>query len=454
MVRYDAAVIGAGADGLAAAAQLARAGLKTIVLERAGRVGGRLSTLEFHPGFRASPFADTVAPIPPAIFWSLDLARHGAVLFVDNEQGLATALRNEILARALAAGNAAPRKSWFSRAEPVSPWPGTEWAERSLVDILGSSDPDAMAIVLAGRACDPFLAGSALQALAPSGGSGIAMGGMATLAAALERAARAAGAEIACGLEVTDIRRAGGRVCALGLADGSEIETAAAISTLDLKRTFLMLFKWNELPKETVAQVSRWRMGGGTARVLFALDGAPADAARDPICVAPSPQAFADAHGAWRSGTLADDVPVALRVVSARDPGLAPDGKAVVTATLGAVPFRLFDGGWSHEKRDRLCDIALRAADVALPGLRARVVAARVIAPEDFAEELGLTEGDLWGGELAPDQMLDLRPGPRTAIQGLYLAGPSAAAAPFGTCAAGVTAARALLADTRARPRP
>ncbi len=451
MVRYDAAVIGAGADGLAAAAQLARAGLKTIVLERAGRVGGRLSTLEFHPGFRASPFADTVAPIPPAIFWSLDLVRHGALLLGDGGTPPTTALRSEILARALAAGDAAPRKSWFSRAEPASSWPGAEWAERSLVDVLESSDPDAMAIALAGRACDPFLAGSALHALAPSGGSGIAMGGMATLAAALERAACAAGAEISCGLEVTDVRRAGGRVSALCLADGSEIETAATISTLDLKRTFLTLFKWNELPKEIVTQVGHWRMGGGTARVLFALDGTLADAPRDPICVSPSPQAFADAHGAWRAGTLADDLPVVLRVTSASDPGLAPQGKAVATATLGAVPFRLFDGGWSREKRDRLCDIALRAADVALPGLRARVTAAHVIAPEDFAEELGLTEGDLWGGEIAPDQMLDLRPGPRTAIPGFYLAGPSAAAAPYGTGAAGFAAARALLADAGPR---
>src|SRR6185312_17268930 len=70
----------AGPDGLAAAARLGRAGLKTIVIERATTVGGRCTTREFHPGFRASPFADEVAAIPAGIFWSLDLARRGALL--------------------------------------------------------------------------------------------------------------------------------------------------------------------------------------------------------------------------------------------------------------------------------------------------------------------------------------------------------------------------------------
>jgi phytoene dehydrogenase-like protein len=84
-----------------------------------------------------------------------------------------------------------------------------------------------------------------------------------------------------------------------------------------------------------------------------------------------------------------------------------------------------------------------RLASLALP----RIAAASVIVPPDIEEALGLSGGDLDGGTLAPDQMLGFRPGPRTQVPGLYLAGPSSVAGPLGLCAAGVAAAVALLAD-------
>jgi phytoene dehydrogenase-like protein len=137
-------------------------------------------------------------------------------------------------------------------------------------------------------------------------------------------------------------------------------------------------------------------------------------------------------------------------MVSATDPSLAPIGSATMTVTLGAIPFRLFDGAWTHEKRDTLRARALAAAESVLPGVSASVLAAEVVAPPDIESTLGATDGDLWGGEIASDQMLDFRPGPRNEMTGLYLGGPSSAAGPLGTCAAGMAAARALLADLKA----
>ena len=486
-MRYDAAIIGTGADGLAAAIMLARKGLKTVVIERDDRPGGLLSTLEFHPGYRASPYADEIAAVPPRVHWALDLTRRGAIFLPTisslaiwpNRQQVLTlsghsrvislidkfaAMRAKVVAHAeQQTGRSQGGMFSSARGHPVEPWPGEALSTVSLHSLLASAldDVDATAhvaaLALVGRSADPFLLGSAFHALTPgSGCSGILMGGPSRLADALVSAAEEAGVEIRCGLDASDIKLDNGRVAGVGLVDGSEHETKAVISTLDLKRTFLSLFPWQALPRHLIARVGAFRMSGATARVLFALKRPPAFATpellRGCIHIAPDFSRFAEANLAWRSGSIAAELPVTLRVVSAADPGLAPRGAAVMTATLGAVPFRLFDGSWTKEKRDILRDRAVAAAELVFPGMTNQVVATEVITPGDMDEALGATEGDLWGGEIAADQMLDLRPwidpaAPRTPIRGLYLAGPSSPLGPVATCAAGVVAAEAVMAD-------
>jgi phytoene dehydrogenase-like protein len=149
---------------------------------------------------------------------------------------------------------------------------------------------------------------------------------------------------------------------------------------------------------------------------------------------------------------LAEHLPSTLRVVSRCDPSLAPPSSAVLTVTLGAVPFRLFDSAWTLEKRFILRARALAAAEIAFPGIGERVLASDVVTPRDIDEALGATDGDLLGGELAGDQMLDadLWPdhrAPRTPITGFYLAGSYLAAGALATCAAGAAAARAVIVD-------
>jgi phytoene dehydrogenase-like protein len=185
---------------------------------------------------------------------------------------------------------------------------------------------------------------------------------------------------------------------------------------------------------------------------------ASAELLRGAIHVMPDFARMVEAHAAWRSGVLAEHLPLGLRFDAAVDPGLAPAGAAVMTVTVGCVPHTLFDGAWSHDKRDRLSATILAAIEPVFPGLTASVVGLELIAPPDIEEALGATAGDLWGGEIAPDQMFGFRPGlgqesPYTPVEGLYLAGPSSVAAPFGACVAGAVAAQAVIADLRAGRR-
>ena len=487
-MRYDAIIIGAGAEGLAAATLLAQAGLRVLVVERSERAGGRCVTREFHPGFRASPFADEMAPIPAELYWSLDLARRGAVfaplryslaLWPDRHHLLALheaaetsagrflaqaqALRAAVLGRAAHETVKAKRRTIFDPGSADgTPWPGDEWATLSLHEAIDAriASPDALAhiaaLALCGRAADPYLPGSALHLLLAGATGGRLAGGLALLADALVATARAAGVEFSFGLEATDIHRRGCRIVGIDLADGSRIATRSVISTLDLKRTFLTFFPWNALPKAVVRRVSNFRMAGATARVLFALDRLPhlpvPQAAGADLHVSPDLDRMADAWQAWRAGIVVEHLPVTLRIVSDGDPTLAPPGAAVVTATLGAVPFRLFDGGWTYEKREFLRQRAIAAAEQVLPGFAAHVIASEVVAPPDIEDTLGATDGDLLGGEIAGDQMLSagLWPEhalPRTPIAGLYLAGSHLSVGAIATCAAGASAARALIVD-------
>jgi phytoene dehydrogenase-like protein len=488
-LRYDAAIIGAGAEGLAAATLLGQAGLRTLVIERSERIGGRSTTREFHPGFRASPFADELAPIPADLYWAFDLARRGAVfapprfslalwpgrhhlLALRETAGSSAArllaqmatLRAAVLAQAMREAASVERRTIFGRTVArAEAWLAENWITQSLGGAIGAAigEPDAgahvAALALDGRSADPSLPGSALHLLLAGATGGRLAGGLGGLADALLAAARDAGVEFVLGLEATDIYRRRGRVVGVGLADGSRIATHNVISTLDLKRTFLTFFSWNALPKPVVRRVRTFRMAGGAARVLFALDRPlqiPVPACAE-LHVAPCLDRMTEAYQSWRAGVVAEHLPVTLRFVSDGDPGLAPPGAAVVTATLGAVPFRLFDGGWTHEKRALLRERAIAAAESVLPGFAARVVAAEIVAPPDIEDALGATDGDLLGGEIAADQMpIDgLWPdhtAPRTPIAGLYLAGSHLSVGAIATCAAGASAARALIAD-RAR---
>jgi phytoene dehydrogenase-like protein len=503
MERYDAAVIGAGPDGLIAAHRLASGGLKVIVLEGSESAGGLAVTKEFHPGFRASLYADELAAVPARLFRELDLPRRGAVLLpqpaiaaVSDDRftllysdpgrmirGAASsgpalaALRRDLdsartaLSQRLFQLAGEERRSFLKPLARRPVWPGEEWGARPLADTLAERIPDPAlghllaAHFLSGTSASPFLTGSGLHALRGFDRSGSPRGGLGALTAALLKAALAAGVTFRYRADIAALHFAGGRKAGVVLAGGEEVLCRTVVSTRDVKRTFLGLVPWSDMPEDITRRVVQFRMGTSRARVLVALDALPEiafaserpEAALGPIHVSASIEALSAAHTAARAGLMSEAPPATIRFPSLQDPMLAPIGKAVMTVTLSAIPARLVDGEWDAGKREAILKCALAAAARVVPGIDARVLAVDIVTPRDLETALAASEGDLDGGELAPDQALGFRPFPewregRTPLRGLYLGGPSAAAAPFLLGAGGAQAAERLLADiSRAR---
>jgi phytoene dehydrogenase-like protein len=285
---------------------------------------------------------------------------------------------------------------------------------------------------------------------------------MGRLGEALADAAMEAGAEIVCGSAVGEIRSSRGRARGVVLTDGTVMSARAVISTLDIKQTFLALCKGEALPRTIAAGAQAFRTAGGLARILLALSrppqlaNAPREVLRGSIFVAPQPNAIRKAHAAWRAQLIPDTPPIAVRIVSATDPSLAPLSAATMTVTVGCIPHQPLDGEWCFWKRDQLRTNVLMHLERVFPGITQTVMGWEVLAPPDIEEQLGASNGDLAGGEIAADQMFGLRPGfdetaPRTFLRGLYLAGKSVPAGPLATGAAGAIAAHAVLSDLRRR---
>jgi phytoene dehydrogenase-like protein len=407
--------------------------MKVVVLERDARPGGRLATLEFHPGHFASPYVDAVPGVPPAIARAFGLALRAAHPLPDSLR----AMRDAALARAFADAMESPTGGTLARwlAPAPEPWPGQDLAVQDL-----SAWPQSRNAVLAGRALDPELAGTAL-ALFSLPLCEAASGGLGALGEGFTCAAEAAGAELWLGREASEVVIAEARAAGVALADGRRVMAKAVISTLDLRRSLFSLFPKAGLPGHMLEEARNWRMAGATARLLLAL--------RRPLRREKPLRLEGDyeALAAFRHGAIPAKPPLLLDPVSSRDAGLAPEGAATATVTLSAIPYRLFDGGWTREKRTALAAHALVRIEKALPGTLATLRAVKILTPADMESALGVTAGDLDGGALAPDQMLALRPGPRTALAGFYLGGRSAQAGPLGTGAAGFAAAAALMAD-------
>jgi phytoene dehydrogenase-like protein len=335
----DVIVIGGGHNGLVAAAYLARAGLKPLVLERSDEVGGGARTGEIAPGFRSPTLAHAIGPLRASIVEDLQLARHGFALLTPDPCVFAPAPDGRALVIHRDERRTAEAIARFS-ARDAARWPGFAATLGALAgclrSILESTPPsvnrpegrDLWSWLMAGRRfralgrangfrllrympmavadlagewfetdllratvaargvfgtrLGPRSAGTGANLLlaaawdpAPAGSGMSALGGPGGLARTLADAARAAGAWIRVETEVARILVRDGAVAGVALTTGEEIFARAVVSNADPKRTLLGLVDPDALTPEFADDIRHYRCEGATAKLNLALDALP-----------------------------------------------------------------------------------------------------------------------------------------------------------------------------------
>ncbi len=523
---YDAIVIGAGHNGLTAAAYLARAGQTVLVLERRNVLGGSLVTEEIAPGFKVDTCVHR-GQLAAEVVRDLALGRHGleplpgvASLFSPQPDGRGLWLSADPVATrdSLERFSAADAGRWAAfvtlmkriagvlrevdaLAMPPLPdipaaelpalgrlalhWRGLGKADMmevlrvlpmSAAELLNEwFEADALKGVLGalgvqGLLQGPLSAGTAFLMLhqwvnhdGPF--KATARGGVGQITAALASAARAAGAQVRTGAEVAHILVRDGRALGVALTGGEEVRARYVVSAADPKRTLLGLVDPAELDPTFAHAVEHVKMRGAWAKVNLALAGLPtfsalsADGAaglaplRGVISVGPSLSYLERAYDDAKYGRLSEHPHLEVTVPSLADPTLAPAGQHVMSIWAQYAPYHLKEGEW-ETKRELLGDRVIETLSEYAPDLKSLILHRQVLTPLDLERTYGLTEGNVYHGEMLLDQILFMRPVPgwaqyRTPIAGLYLCGPGTHPGGGVSGRPGRHAARQVLKDDR-----
>jgi phytoene dehydrogenase-like protein len=289
---------------------------------------------------------------------------------------------------------------------------------------------------------------------------GHVMGGMGAITQALAASGRKLGAEIRTSAPVAQIDVRDGRARGVVLEDGTEIRARIVLSNADPKRTFLKMVAASELPNEFLHSIRGIKMDGPCAKVNLVLDTEPRFTGTFPDASAlertfytlvPS-LAFAErCYDIAKFGGIPEELWVDCVVSSNADPSLAPAGKHILTCFVQYVPYHLRQGNWD-ENRELLGNRVIKKIAEYAPNVPNAIIARQVLTPLDLERTYGLTEGNIFHGDLRLEQLFFMRPVSgwsqyRTPIDGLYLCGAGAHPGGGVTGAPGHNAAHQVLRD-------
>jgi phytoene dehydrogenase-like protein len=270
------------------------------------------------------------------------------------------------------------------------------------------------------------------------GAWGFARGGMGAITQALAASLEASGGTLRAEAPVERILVRSGRATGVVLAGGEEIHAPIVVSNLDVKRTFLESIEARELPGEFLDQVRKFKIRGSSGKLNIALDGLPqfpaipqgSPCTRGDMHVTDTLEMLERGYDDWKEGRWSSSPYVDMLIPSQIDPTMAPEGKHYMSVFVQYCPYRLADGEWTAAKRQAFGATVIDAIARHSPNFRDLILHAEIRTPQDIENEVGLTEGNIFQGELTFDQLLFNRPLPgyaqyRAPLEGLYMCGAS-----------------------------
>jgi phytoene dehydrogenase-like protein len=498
-MKYDAIVIGGGHNGLTAAAYLARAGRKVLVLERRHVLGGAAVTEEVFPGFKFSVCSYVVSLLRPEIIRDLDLPRHGLeILPLD---GTFTPMPNgDYLWRV---NDHAKTHREIARHSKLDAEAYDEYGKamvemaRFVKPILNMTPPDPMSLdprelmklLFLGRRfrsladvdrynqvqlmtmsavdfLDQWFETDVLKATMSASGIigtflgvrspgtayvllhhymgeidgafrswGFARGGTGAISNAIAAAAREAGVEIRTQAPVARISVTSGTASGVVLGNGDELQAEMVLSSVDPNLTFLKFIESRELPDDFLEEVRRYKFRGSSGKVNLALDALPNFTSmpgegphlRGALSISPSVDYMERAYDQAKYGEFSRRPYVDMVIPTLTDPSVAPPGKHILSCFVQYAPYKLASGTWD-EQRDAFGDTVIDTIAEYAPNIRDIILHRQVLTPLDLERDFGLTEGNIFQGELTLEQLFFARPVPgwaqySTPIRNLWMCG-------------------------------
>ncbi|HEX7938713.1 MAG TPA: NAD(P)/FAD-dependent oxidoreductase [Gemmatimonadaceae bacterium] len=268
---------------------------------------------------------------------------------------------------------------------------------------------------------------------------GFQKGGTGAISNAIASAARAHGCEIRTDAAVERVLVSGETATGVVLKNGDELRAPIVISGLDPRLTFTKLLDPKQLPTDLVAGVNRYKFRGSSGKVNLALSALPEftalkhdkalmqRAARGAFSISPSVEYLERAYDDAKYGQFSRNPYMDIVFPSMIDPGMAPPGKHVMSAFIQYAPHNI-TGGWDDAKRDAFGNAVISTLERYAPGISKLILHKQVITPADIERITGLTEGNIFQGELALHQLFFLRPVPewakyRTPLRGFWQCG-------------------------------